>query len=83
MPTIDPKNWPKTLNVLQDCFSCVLGETKAPLACFIRDEVQVTHEADDPAANYDTPKNEMMACMPHLDAAGSDSPTYIHDRSKV
>jgi hypothetical protein len=31
-PTIDSKNWPETLDALQDCFSCVLGETKAPLA---------------------------------------------------
>jgi hypothetical protein len=82
-PTIDPKNWPKTMDALQDYFSCVLGETKAPLAYVIRDVAAVTAEADDDAANYDTPENEMISRMPHQDAAGQDLPTYIHDRSKV
>jgi hypothetical protein len=82
-PKIDPKNWPKTMDALQDYFNCILGETKAPLAYVIRDVAAVPDEADDPATNYDTPENEMVACMPHQDAAGVDLPTYIHDRSKV
>jgi hypothetical protein len=82
-PTIDPKNWPKTMDALQDYFSCVLGETKAPLAYVIRDVAEVPDEANDPPANYDTPENEMIARMPHQDPQGVDLPTYIHDRSKV
>ena len=82
-PTIDPKNWPKTIDALQDYFSCILGETKAPLAYVIRDVAAVPAEADDPAANYNTPENEMIARMPHQDPAGADLPTCIHDRSKV
>jgi hypothetical protein len=27
------------------------------------------------------PENEMIARMPHQDAAGVNLPTYIHDRS--
>ena len=82
-PAIDPKNWPKTMDALQDYFSCVLGETKAPLAYIIRDVAAVSDEADDPPGNYDTPENKMIARMPHQDALGEDLPTYIHDRSKV
>ena len=82
-PTIDPKNWPKTMDALQDYFCCVLGETKAPLAYIIRDVATVPDEADDAPDNYDTPENEMIARMPHQDAQGDDLPTYIHDRSKV
>jgi hypothetical protein len=82
-PTIDPKNWPKTMDALEDYFSSVLGETKAPLAYVIRAEAEVTDEADDLPANYDTPENEMIARMPHLDPAGELLPTFIHDRSKV
>jgi hypothetical protein len=41
-PTIDLKNWPKTIDALQDYFTSVLGETKAPLACVIRDVAAVT-----------------------------------------
>jgi hypothetical protein len=82
-PTIDSKNWPKTIDALQDYFSSVLGETKTPLAYVIRDVAAVTAEADDPPDNYDAPENEMISRMPHQDGAGLDLPTYIHDRSKV
>jgi hypothetical protein len=85
VPAIDNKNWPKTMDSFQDCFGSVLGETKAPLACVICsvicNEAIVAPEADDPPANCDTPANEMIACVPHQDAAGVNLPTYIHDRS--
>jgi hypothetical protein len=80
-PKIDAKNWPKTMDAIQDFFTCVLGETKAPLAYVIRDEAAVVAEADDPPDNYNTPEEEMVARMPHQDANGVDLPTYTHDRS--
>ena len=83
VPTIDPKNWPKTMDALQDYFHCVLGDTKAPLAYVIREADEVTADADDPPANYDMPENEMVVRMPHQDHNGEDLPTYIHNRSKV
>ena len=83
VPKIDAKNWPKTMDAIQDYFTCVLGETKAPLAYVIREEAAVTAEADDPPANYTTPEDEMVARMPHQDNNGTDLPTYLHDRSKV
>jgi len=83
VPKIDAKNWPKTMDAIQDYFTCVLGETKAPLAYVIREEAAVIPEADDLPANYTTPEQEMVARMPHQDANGDDLPTYIHDRSKV
>jgi hypothetical protein len=82
-PKIDPKNRPKTMDALEDYFSCILGETKTPLAYVIRDVAEVPDEADDLPASYDTPENEMIARMPHQDPQGEDLPTYIHDRSKV
>ena len=78
---IDAKNWPKTTDAIQDYFTCILGETKAPLAYVIRDEAAVTAEADDPPASYNTPEDERVARMLHQDANGDDLPTYIHDRS--
>ena len=53
------------------------------MAYVIRDKAAVPPEADDPAANYDTPENEMISRMPHQDGAGADLPTCIQDRSKV
>jgi hypothetical protein len=41
----------------------------------------VAPEADDPPDNHDAPENEMIARMPHQDAAGVNLPTHIHDRS--
>ncbi len=82
-PTIDTKDWPKTMDSLRDYFTSVLGETKAPLAYVIREDEAVPPEADDLATNYDTPENEMIARMPHKDALDANLPTYIHDRSKV
>ena len=83
VPKIDAKNWPRTMDAIQDYFTCVLGKTKAPLAYVIRDETAVTAKADDPPDNYHTSEDEMVARMPHQDANGDDLPTYIHDRSKV
>ncbi len=54
MIAIDAKNWPKTMDALQDYFSSDLGETKAPLAHVIRDEAEVAPEADDAPGKHDT-----------------------------
>jgi hypothetical protein len=83
VPAIHNKNWPKTMDSFQDCFSSVLGETKAPLACIVRDEAIVAPEADDLPDNCDTPEKEMIARMPYQDAAGVNLPTHVHDRSAV
>jgi hypothetical protein len=58
LPKIDSNNWPKTIDVIQDHFSTLLGETKALLAYVIRDEATVPGEADDPQENYATPEEE-------------------------
>jgi hypothetical protein len=71
------------MDALQDHFSTILGETKAPLVYVIRDEATVPAEADDPPNNYATPEEEMIHQMPHTDATGNELPTYQHDRTKV
>jgi hypothetical protein len=47
LPKVDPKNWPKTMDAIQDHFSTLLGETKAPLAYVICDKAAVPDEAKD------------------------------------
>jgi hypothetical protein len=81
--TIEQKNWPKTMDASQDCFSCALGETEGPLACIIQDVATVPAEAGNPAGNHDAPENKMITRMPHQDAAGEDLPTCVHGQSKV
>ena len=75
MPKINANNWPKTMDTIQNYFTCILGETKAPpLAYAVRDEAAVIAEADDPPANYHTPDDEMVERMPHQDANGDLHP---------
>jgi hypothetical protein len=83
LPKIDPKNWPKTIDAIQDHFSTLLGETEDPLAYVIRDEDAVPNEADDLQENYVTPEEEILRHLQHVDATGDELPTYQHDRTKV
>jgi hypothetical protein len=64
LPKIDPKNWPKTMDAMQDHFSTLLGKTKAPLAYVIHDKAAVPDEADNPPESYTMPKEEMICWMP-------------------
>jgi hypothetical protein len=82
-PSIDGKNWRKTVDAPQDHFCCIFAEKKAHLAHVIPDEAEVCPKADNPIADHAMPKGGMIACMPHQDATGNNSPTCIHDRSKA
>jgi hypothetical protein len=76
---VDSKNWPKTTDAMQDHFSTLLGETKAPFSYVIRDKAAVPDEADHSPDNFATPEEEMIHWMPHIDTAGDKLPTYQHD----
>jgi hypothetical protein len=49
----------------------------------IHDEATVPDEADDLPDNCTTPEEEMIHRMLHMDAAGTELPTYQHYRTKV
>jgi hypothetical protein len=84
LPKIDLQNWPKMIDAIQDHFTSLLGEMKAPLAYVISNEDAIPDEADgQQEKNYVTPEEEMIRLMLHVDAAGDKLPTYQHDRTKV
>ena len=83
-PTINMKDWPKTIQSLVEYLKGCLGVTKIPLAYVIRDEPGVF---PDPQGGHATRQQELIARAPILAGGGSThSPftqTYLDDRSKV
>lgn len=84
-PTIDAKNWPQTIDSIDEYLRGILGDTKVPLAYVVRVKEEVTAAADDPATNYSTLAQEMIARAPIDDPAnpGTKHPTFVQDNSKV
>ena len=83
LPKIDPNDWPRTIDGIQDYLCRYLGSTGIPLAYVTRPEQAVTLAALD-AIDYPTPRDEMIAHAPHHAANGYTLlPTYLEDRAKV
>lgn len=83
-PTIDTRDWPRTIESLEEYFRSVLGETsKIPLAYVIREEEDPAPSADDPPTNYDSRQEELIARAPMRGPDGRFTETYLGDRAKV
>lgn len=81
-PTINDRDWPRTIEALEEYFRNYLGETKIPLAYVIRKDRNVPADPD-PSANYSTVQAEMIRRAPQVNAAGEELPTYASDNRKV
>ncbi|KAI2502051.1 Reverse transcriptase (RNA-dependent DNA polymerase) [Fragilaria crotonensis] len=85
-PTINAKDWPKTMESIEEYLRSYLGERKIPLAYVIRKNDAVP-EDDVGGAVYPTIQDEMIARAPHytLNAANMriSDPTYLVNREKV
>ena len=75
-PTIDAKDWPKTIEGLTEFLDGYLGETKIPLGYVIRKSVELPEGAD-PSDEYPTIAAEMIRRAPHGTAV------YRADNRKV
>jgi hypothetical protein len=64
-PKIDNRDWPRTMEAINDYLGRVLGEENIPLAYVVRREAQVPATADDPKTNYANPNAEMICRAPH------------------
>lgn len=76
MPTINPKNWPKTMKAIEDYLTTYLGETGIPLAYVVRRMVALPPDPDD---DYDSIELEMIRRAPH----GNNNDVYVADNNKV
>ena len=83
LPKIDPKDWPKTIDGIQDYLRRYLGSTGIPLGYVTRQQEAVLPAALDTTV-YNTVRDEMIARAPHFEADGqTHTQTYKEDRAKV
>lgn len=84
-PTINAKDWPKTMESIEEYLRSYLGERQIPLAYVVRKSEAVPEIDGEPT--YPTIQDEMIARAPHftLDGAGVKvpDPTYLVNREKV
>ena len=83
-PEIDAKDWPRTIEALEEWLRGCLGVTKIPLAYVIRDNV--VPAAQDPPGGFSTKQAELIARAP-IQQVGVVPPTndstFDSDNAKV
>lgn len=79
-PTINAKDWPKTIEKIAEYIRLYLGELKISLAYVICKNVLAIPEGDDPSAAYPTIQDERIARDPHtvVAANGMANPDPIY-----
>ena len=82
-PEINSKDWPRTIDSIEEYLRGCLGVTKIPLAYVVREDVDVPDGDGDAPAGYDSKQDELIARAPHTNNAGEPTATYLADRSKV
>jgi hypothetical protein len=90
-PTLNDKDWPRTLENIQNWFRGLLGQTHIPLAYVIRPdtELDAPPEAGDPTTNYATKVDELIRRAPIVETRGADGAVtawvavYLSDRATV
>ena len=78
VPTINTKDWPKTMEAIEEYLCAYLGETGIPLAYVIHKTVDVPEDPD-PPTSYPSIQDEMIARAPHNDTVGNPLPMYLAD----
>jgi hypothetical protein len=76
-PVINDKDWPRTLETIQEYIASQYGGTGATLDYVVRLDIDVKPEAEDPAENYETVDEEMTSRAPHTGRS------FVNDRHKV
>ena len=83
-PEIDAKDWPKTIEAIENWLAGCLGITKIPLAYVIREEINPPAANTDPQHNYQSLRDEMINRAPIMNATGQGfNSTYLADRANV
>ena len=85
LPTINAKDWPKTMEAIDEYLRSVLGERKIPLAYVVRKNDSIPDDDDD--VIYPTIQDEMIARAPHYTPAANNvkipDAIYLVNRGKV
>ena len=82
-PEINTKDWPRTIDSVEEHLRGCLGATKIPLACVIREDQGVP--AADPANGCASLQDELIARAPIQDPDPNieHTPAHLADRSRV
>jgi hypothetical protein len=84
-PTINVKDWPKTIEGLEEYLRGCLGVTKIPLAYVVRADIQVPAAGADPV--YTSRQDELITRAPIViqgpGGVEAHTATYLSDRTKV
>jgi hypothetical protein len=75
-PVINEKDWPRTMEAIHEFFGYVLGETGAPLAYVVRENVDIP-PGTEPSEGYITVSEDMIARATHGNKA------YANDSMEV
>ena len=83
LPSINAKDWPKTMEAIDEYLRSVLGERKIPLAYVVRKDENIAPVGE----IFPTIQDEMIARAPHFttNATGErvPDPIYLVNREKV
>lgn len=91
-PAIDSKDWPKTIEAVEEYLRQFRGINGVPLSYVVRKDLIPTTAANDPSTNYSTLDEEMIARAPILEAGAAGTlddlekngpfvDTYMTDRT--
>ena len=80
-PEINAKDWPRTIEAIEEYLRGCLGVQKTPLAYVIRDDIAIP--AVDPAGGYPSRQDELIARAPIQDNANQFTAVYLDDRNRV
>ena len=82
-PELTFRDWPRTIETIEEYLFNFLGTTKIPLAYIVRENSDVP--AADPVGGYETIQAELVARAPHHDGANPPvyTQTFKDDNQKV
>jgi hypothetical protein len=78
-PESNDKDWPRTMESVQEYLAAYYGAKGSTLDYVIRQEVEVKPHASDPSDNYDTVDIEMTARAPHTGRTFQDDKRKVWD----
>ena len=70
-PKISIKDWPATMEAVEEYLRQFRGQNGVPLNYVVRKDLKPIRAADDPAINYDTLDEEMIARAPILESTAA------------
>ena len=80
-PAIDAKNWPKTMESLEEHLRGHIGVKGVPLSYVVRFKEAVAPSLDEPETSFSSAEDEIIACAPILEG-GLRTVTFKTDMIK-